>query len=102
MLERRRDTSRGGGPPLSVTVGTNTGIGIRDNQNRRKVTLTNDSDTVIYASKFDQAVLNAGIRLNANGGGFIDEPDPYGYIYTGPWSFISSAANKNLCFIEEM
>jgi hypothetical protein len=90
----------GGGPPLGVNCGVASIIAVRDNPYRRKIVLVNDSDTVIYVSKFDVAVINAGIRLNANGGAVVDEPDQKGYIYTGPWSAISTAATKRLCIQE--
>jgi hypothetical protein len=94
-------SDRGGGPPLNVTVGVVSVQAIRENPRRRRLIFTNDSDTVIYLARYQRAVLNAGIRLNANGGGFVDEPDNTGYMYTGPWHTISSAANKNLCVSED-
>lgn len=93
-------TDVGGGPPRAYACGVaSINVG-RDDPYRRKITFTNDSDTIIYLAKSDQAVLNAGIRLNANGGSLIDEPDTKGYIYTGIWSAITSLANKNLCVQE--
>jgi len=96
-----QDVSIGGGPPRSFAVGVASLICLRDNPNRRKVTIINDSDTTVYLSKFQEAVVNAGIRINAAGGVMIDEPDNLGYIYTGPWSAISGGAAKNITIIEE-
>jgi hypothetical protein len=90
----------GGGPPLGVNVGVASQIVVRDNQYRRKVTLVNDSANIIYVAKSDFAVLNAGVRLNANGGAIVDEPDQTGYIYTGPWSAICAVATQRLCIQE--
>lgn len=59
----------------------------------------NDSDTKAYLSMSELARLNAGIPLAA-GQVLIDEPDVFGRIYQGPWSVITTAANKNICFIE--
>lgn len=95
-----RDVNEGGGPPGSVTVGTTSVRVAGSNMYRKKMTLTNDSDTVIYVAKANDAVLNKGIRLNANGGSVVDEPDLQNYLYTGPWAAISSAATKNLCVQE--
>lgn len=90
-----------GAPPVSVATGTTSILVARANQARMKMILINDSDTTIYITRGDFARLNAGIRLNANGGSLVDEPDSLGRIYTGPWSAISSAASKNLCVSEE-
>ena len=91
----------GGAPPLAATVGTTSVIVLRSNPTRKKVVFINDSDTAIYLARSQTAVVNAGIRLNATGGAFVDEPDVYGRMYTGEWSAISSAATKNLCISED-
>jgi len=86
---------------FNVAVGVATGVVVPGNDRRKKLTFTNDSDSIIYLSKGPTAALNMGIRLNAAGGGFIDEIDAYGYLYRGAWSAISSGAGKNLCVISE-
>lgn len=91
----------GGGAPLNATVGVASSIVVAAVQQRKKLILTNDSDTDIYLARGDNARLNAGIRLNAAGGSFIDEPDNIGRMYSGPWAAISSAANKNLCISQD-
>lgn len=91
----------GGGPSRAFIVGTASAIGIREVYRRKKLYIVNDSDSVIYANRGDRAVLNAGIRLNANGGSILDEPDIHGRMYDGPWAFISTGANKNLCYSED-
>ena len=90
----------GGGPPRGIDCGLASLQVARDNPYRRKMTLVNDSVTVIYVAKSDTAILNAGIRLNANGGAIVDEPDQTGYIYTGPWSAITTVAAQRLCVQE--
>lgn len=90
-----------GGVPRSVSVGTSSVVISPPNRRRRRIVIVNDSDTTIYVAKGSTAALNAGIRLSANGGSLTDESDMFGYIYSGPWSAISSAASKNLCVNEE-
>jgi len=95
-----RDVEGGGRPGSSATVGTASSVVLKANGYRKRVCFVNDSDTAIYLSKSDVATVNNGIRLNAEGGSYNDKPDRDGYIYVGPYSAISSAANKNLCIQE--
>jgi len=69
----------------------------RPNPFRTVLTITNDSDTVVYLHYADQAVLNSGIRLNAGGG--VHEINSTN-LYRGIISAITTAANKVLTFIE--
>jgi len=96
-----RDVGIGGRPGGNATVGTASSVVLKANMYRKRVALINDSDTVIYISKSEVAALNRGMRLNANGGNYTDQPDHDGYIYCGPYSAISSAANKNLAIQED-
>lgn len=89
-----------GGPPRSVTVGTTSTL-VSTARKRRKIILTNDSDEEIYLARADSAALNAGIRLNADGGALIDEPDSTGFMYAGPWYAICASGSKNLCVSED-
>jgi len=91
----------GGAPALFATVGTTSAIVVRESLRRKKIVFVNDSDTHIYLARAENAALNAGIRLQSNGGTLIDEPDAFGRMYYGPWSAITSAANKNLCISED-
>jgi len=91
----------GGGPPLSATVGVASSVVVQAAPGRKQLTLTNDSDTIIYVSRGDEARLNAGLRLNANGGTLTDSVDALGRIYNGPWSAISSVAAKILLISED-
>lgn len=87
--------------PGAATIGTTSAVVLQGNYSRKQAAFTNDSDTAIYGCKGREAVLNAGIRINANGGSWVIEPDATGRIYTGPVSFISSAGGKNLCWTED-
>ena len=63
-----------------IDVGTGTTLVLAENYQRVWVLLVNDSDVPIYVTFGVAAVVNEGIRLNANGGslelsyetGFID------------------------------
>lgn len=92
----------GGSAPFNATVGVASAVVVLPVNRRSKIVFTNDSDTVIYLARADQARINAGIRLNAAGGSFVDEPDTFGRIYCGPWSAISTAATKNLCISQDL
>jgi len=65
---------------------------------RRYLLLVNDSDTVIYVALGGDAVLNQGIRLNADGGWY--EMLEGQNLYTGPVNAIASAGSKRLTFQE--
>lgn len=87
--------------PGAVAVGVTSVIVLQRQPFRKEATFTNDSDTVIFLAKGSLATLNAGIRLNANGGLADILPDTTGRIYVGPISAICSLAAKNLCFTED-
>jgi len=91
----------GGGPPLNVAVGVASGIVVQAVQRRKKIILVNDSINVIYLARADEARVNAGIRLNANGGSYEDVPDTLGRMYDGPWAAISTGAASNLCISQD-
>lgn len=54
----------------AVSVGAASTAVLAANADRLAATLVNDSDEVIYLALGEAAVLNQGIRLNANGGSF--------------------------------
>jgi hypothetical protein len=56
--------------------------------------ICNDSDAVIYLGFDTAAVLNKGIRLNANGGSLVDET------YTGAVYGITAVASKNITIMQ--
>jgi len=80
-----------------VSIGTGSTSVLSANTSRKSAVFVNDSDTVIYLSLSGTAVLNEGIRLNANGG--VYEINAMN-LYTGAVSAISSAASKNLAVME--
>ena len=82
----------------AVNCGVASAIVRRANRNRIGLTITNDSDTVIYLAYGDVAVLNSGIRLNAAGGA---KEINFTNLYRGTISAITTAADKILTFIEE-
>lgn len=98
LLERSQEF--GGAWHGGITVGVTSTPIIQGYNYRRKLTLINDGANVIYIAKGAPAVLNEGIRLNANGGSYEETPDNLGYIYRGPINGIA-AANTNICFCEE-
>jgi len=100
-MTQPQDPRIGRGVPSGVTVGTASVSVVKANETRRRIVITNISDTRIDLVKGEVAILNQGIALNANGGVLVDEPDTDGFMYVGPWSAISSAATKLLAVHEE-
>lgn len=98
-----RDASFGQGRGGAVTCGTAAVRVLPGNRLRKRAVLVNDSDAAIYLFKGDpvNCAINAGMRLNASGGSWTETPDPLGYIYRGPFSAITTAADKVLTFLEE-
>jgi len=95
-----RDPSQGGTINGAFSAGVASTDAIRTRINRKRITFINDGATVVYLAKGSPAILNSGLRLNANGGSLIDEVDAMGYMYVGPWTAISTVA-CNVCFVEE-
>ncbi len=56
--------------PTSVTVDTNSTEILAASDTRMYACIVNDSDNTIYLAVGADAVMNKGIRLNANGGSF--------------------------------
>jgi len=75
---------------------------LRANKARKQAIFVNDSDTVIYLAKGGTAIVNTGIRLNAQGGSWIEQADAEGYLWVGQFSAISTGAAKNLCITEDV
>lgn len=90
-----------GGPARVALVDVVSAIIIVEAFYRKKLVICNISDTDIYLARSENAALNAGILLPANGGILIDEPDALGRIYTGPWSAIASAGPKIVTYSED-
>lgn len=76
-----------------VTVGTSTVELAAANANRTYLLLVNDSDVAIYIKFGAAAVLNEGIRINANGGSLEVSPRN-GNLDTRAVNGIASAITK--------
>lgn len=83
----------------TTSIGTTSTLIVDENPRRRKLVITNISDTRIFICQ-QIAGLNTGIALSANGT-MVDEPDSTGYIYKGAWSGISTASTKDIAWYEE-
>lgn len=77
-----------------VSVGSTSTAIVASNNARIQVVLVNDSDETIYLGYAEAAVLNEGIRLNANGGSIIEER------FTGAINAISTSGGKNLTVVD--
>lgn len=83
---------------VNVTVAS--GMVLVANANRRYALFINDSATVIYIELGGVAVVNEGIRLNANGGSYAMAP-ALGNLYLGAIRGIhGGAGNKVLLVLE--
>ena len=96
-----QDLNLGGSLNTFNTVGVASAQALRSRDNRRRVTFCNDSAAVIYLAKGSPAVIGSGIRLNANGGSWIEEPDALGYFWRGEFNAIATGAGSNMTILEE-
>lgn len=77
----------------SVTVADESTEILAKNTNRLYALIVNDSDETIYLAIGADAVLNKGIRLNANGGSYeIDSVNLFNGVVNG----ISTSGSKNV------
>jgi hypothetical protein len=51
-------------------VGADSTLVLAANDRRQDTEFVNDSDQIIYLARGEDAVMNSGIRLNANGGSY--------------------------------
>ena len=80
-----------------VSVGAASTAVLAANSDRQFAVFVNDSDEVIYLNLSATAVMNEGIRLNANGGSYeINLLN----LYTGAVTGICSSGTKNLTVTE--
>tara|TARA_R110000751_G_scaffold2435_3_gene12751 strand:+ start:9725 stop:10117 length:393 start_codon:yes stop_codon:yes gene_type:complete len=77
---------------FAVTVGSTSSIIRGTDADRKLLVLVNDSDSVLFLSLGSAAVMNTGIRLNANGGSIVLE-NP---IFTGPVYGICALGGKRI------
>lgn len=83
--------------PASTTIGSSSTTAIAANLDRKYLSVTNDSDEVMYLSFGVAAQMNKGIRLNANGGSleWIGEK-----VFANALYAICSSGSKNLAYQE--
>lgn len=80
-----------------VSVGSSSTTVLAANSERVSAVFVNDSDETIYLARAAVAVMNKGIRLNANGGAYeINSTN----LYCGIVTAICQSGTKNLC-VEE-
>lgn len=80
-----------------VTVGSSTTQIAPVNANRLYLAIVNDSDEDIYLALGNSAVLNEGIRINANGGSFEMNGTN---LFTGIVNGICSSGSKNVTLLQ--
>lgn len=74
-------------------AGVATGVILAANASRLYALFVNDSDTVVYLNLGGAAVVNTGIRLNANGGSY-EISRKQGNLYLGAINGISGIVGK--------
>lgn len=84
----------------AINVTTSTGEALVANTSRRWLLIENDSDTVIYCKVGVAAVLNQGIRLNANGGSWELSPSMGNY-NTGAVNCIHGGTGNKVLLVTE-
>lgn len=84
----------------AVNVTTSTGEAAAANTSRTYLALINDSDATIYVKLGADAVLNQGIRLNANGGSY-EMSDAIGNLYTGAVNAIHGSTGNKVLLVTE-
>jgi len=82
--------------PDSVTVGSTSTEITGANNSRKYAIFVNDSDEIIYLSLGSAAVMNKGIRLNANGGAYEIKDGFFSGVVYG----ICTSGSKNLTYID--
>lgn len=82
-----------------VNAGVATSQVLAANPVRRYVLIINDSDTIVYLRLGSTAALNAGIRLNANGGVY-EMSGALGNLFKGSIAAITTVESKKLLVTE--
>lgn len=77
-----------------VSVGSITTTILASNPARKSAMIVNDSDEDVYLNYSATAVINEGIRINANGGSIREES------YTGVITGITASGGKNVTITE--
>lgn len=81
----------------AVAVGITTTVVLAANPGRADAVFVNDSNQPIYLARGNAAVLNAGIRLNANGGSYEINRNN---LFRGAINAIAEGGAKNLTVSE--
>lgn len=81
---------------FNVVVGTSSTAIRSANTDRVMVALVNDSDAVMYIALGEDATLNNGIRLNANGGSIVIVNPTW----TGTINAIATSASSKLVGVD--
>jgi hypothetical protein len=84
----------------TISVTTTSGQALASNTNRKYALLVNDSDTDMYIMLGSSAVLNQGIRINANGGSY-EMSNNFGNLYTGAISVIHGGSGSKILLATE-
>lgn len=80
-----------------VAVGTDTTVVLAANPRRHEAVFVNDSNKPIYLARGNDAVLNQGIRLNAEGGSYEINRNN---LFLGAINAIAEGGDKNLTVSE--
>ena len=89
-------------PPVAFTYNatTTSSDAVAAKASREYLLVINDSDTVVYLALGETAVVNKGIRLNANGGSF-EMARVFGNLTPAAINCIhGGSGNKVLCGVE--
>lgn len=84
-----------------VTVGTTSTAALGANYDRNYLLLVNDGTEAIYVSLGGAAALNAGIRINGDGGSY-EMGRGFGNIFQGPIAAICTSGGMKLLVTEGM
>jgi len=89
-------------PVISVTdtkvaVEITTTVVLAANPKRHEAVFVNDSNKPIYLARGNDAIMNEGIRLNAEGGSYEINRDN---LFLGAINAIAEGGAKNLCVSE--
>lgn len=84
-----------------VNVGTTSTTLLSSNTSRKYALLVNDSDEDVYIKLGATAVLNQGIRINANGGSY-ELSLGNGNLYTGSVNGICLSGSKKILVTEAL
>ena len=97
MARARIEVAIEGAGTITVAATSTAVVAASTRNNRHCIDITNDSDTTIYLALGEAAVVNKGIRLNANGGSWTSNANS---VWQGTVNAISAVASKKLVYVE--